>query len=113
MFRILLTSININTYDINYIVLTICVLHNFLLKNSSSYIKQTSFDSENVETHEIEPGTWRQEINNIDETIISLQTNSIKNSSTIAKMNREEYLKFFNEKGKISWQDEMIRIGKA
>jgi len=103
-FRILLTSISINTYDINYIVLAICTLHNFLMKNSSSYIKQTSFDSENVETHEIEPGTWRQEINNINET---------KNSSTIAKMNRDEYLKFFNEKDKILWQDEMIRRGKA
>lgn len=112
-FRILLTSININTYDINYIVLAICTLHNFLMKNSSSYIKQTSFDSENVETHEIEPGTWRQEINNINETIASLQTNSVKNSSAIAKINRDEYLKFFNEKGKISWQDEMIRRGKA
>jgi len=112
-FRILLTSINLNTYNINYIVLAICTIHNFLMKNSSSYIKQTSFDSENVETHEIDPGTWRQEINNINETIASLQTNSVKNSSTISKINRDEYLKFFNEKGKISWQDEMIRRGKA
>lgn len=83
------------------------------MKNSSSYTKQASFDSENVETHEMEPGTWRQEIHNLNETIASLQANSIKNSSTIAKINRDQYLKFFNEKGKISWQDDMIRRGKA
>lgn len=112
-FRILLTSINVNPYDINYIVLAICALHNFLMKNSSSYIKPTCFDNENFETHEIEPGTWRQETNNINEIIASLQTNSIKNSSAIAKINRDQYLNFFNGKGKIPWQDEMIKRGKA
>lgn len=49
IFRILLTSINVNPNNINYIVLTICTLHNFLIKYSSSCIKSTSLDTENSE----------------------------------------------------------------
>jgi hypothetical protein len=60
-FRILHTSIGIGVDKIIHVVLALCALHNYLRRSCSSYITRTSFDRENMETHEIEPGDWREE----------------------------------------------------
>jgi len=112
-FRILHTAINVNVQDTNYIVLAICTLHNFLMRNSSSYVKPSTFDTENSENYDVVPGTWRQEID-LNSQLQSLQNNNnIKNSSVASKNNRNNYLEYFNGKGKIAWQEEMIKRGKS
>lgn len=63
------------------------------MKNSSFYIIFTSLDKllENDQTHEIQPGTWIQEINNINETIIPLQTNCTKKDRSSCIKNKQGY----------------------
>ncbi|XP_008185984.1 uncharacterized protein LOC103310221 [Acyrthosiphon pisum] len=112
-FRILHTAINVNVQDTNYIVLAICTLHNFLMRNSSSYVKPSTFDTENSENHDIVPGTWRQEIDHNSQLQSLQNNNNVKNSSVASKNNRNNYLEYFNGKGKIAWQEEMIRRGKS
>lgn len=106
-FRILLTSINVNPNDTNYIVLAICILHNFLIKHSSSYVKPTSLDTENSETQHSE------EIVVSGQFIPLENCNNARNSSVAAKINREKYLEYFNGIGKVAWQDDMVRKGKS
>ncbi|XP_050307342.1 uncharacterized protein LOC126747932 [Anthonomus grandis grandis] len=108
-FRILHTCINLNVSKAKYIILAICVLHNYLRRHSSSYITSSTLDKENSETHEIEGGDWRQQ----NYEITSLKQNIVRNVPLEAKQNRENYLRYFLGKGKIAWQEEMIKKGKA
>lgn len=98
-FRILRTDINISPEKINYVISAICVLHNFLRKNSNCY--KSGFETQNTSE------------NARENVIASLEPSSKKNYSSDAKQNREEYLQFFNGKGKVEWQDDMLNIGRA
>lgn len=108
-FRILHTYLAMTPTKINYIVLAACVLHNFLIKNSSPYVTHNTFDKKNIKTHEIEPGDWRQ--NSVELT--PLRNNPTRNVSTDVKTNRNNYWDYYNGLTKVEWQDKMIRIGKA
>lgn len=108
-FRVFHTSLAMSPEKINHIVLAACVLHNFLRKNSSTYITNNTFDRENKETHEIQAGDWRQ--NNTE--LVSLANKPIRNVSLEAKINRLKYCDYYNGEGKVEWQDDMLRAGKA
>lgn len=103
-FRILRTDINLSIEKINYVVSGICVLHNFLRKNSTSY--KSGFEVQNDRNYNSDNA---REI----DSIASLQQSSKKNYSSEAKQNREEYLQFFNGKGKVEWQDLILNTGRA
>lgn len=91
-FRILRTDINLSIEKINCVVSAICVLHNFLRKNSTSY--KSGFEVQNDRNYNSDNA---REI----DSIASLQPSSKKNYSSEAKQNREEYLQLFNGKRKV------------
>lgn len=109
VFRVLQTAINMKIENIRYVVLAICVLHNYLRKHSSAYVTATTFDRENTVTCTTDEGDWRQQ----SCQTTPLKQNPVRNVSFEAKENRENYLKYFADKGKVSWQEEMVRKGKA
>jgi hypothetical protein len=52
-FRVLLTPIATNIQIVDDIVLTCCVLHNFLRRKSTSYIQHRDIDTEDITTGNI------------------------------------------------------------
>lgn len=103
-FRVLNTSINMSPKKVSYIVLAICSLHNFLIKISSSYVSPSTFDNGNI--NEI-PREWRAETNRL----VNLQPCRPRNVCSAAVQNRNNYMVYFNNDGKVSWQDDMLRKG--
>lgn len=103
-FRVLRTDLNLSIEKIDCVVSAICVLHNFLRKNSNSY--KSGFEMQNFRIY-----NWENAREN--DSIASLQVISKKNYSSDAKQNREDYFQFFNGKGKVEWQDDMLNIGRA
>ncbi|CAI6346371.1 unnamed protein product [Macrosiphum euphorbiae] len=109
-FRVLHTAINMSPDNIKKVVLAICALHNFLRKTSNSYASNKTFDKEDTNTHEIiNNGDWRNEAADITEIQKLVQ----RNAHSDAKINRNNYKQFYNEKGKVDWQEEMLQKGKA
>lgn len=108
-FRILHTAINMAPTKIKYVVLAICALHNFLLKLKTPYASSSTFDQYNADGC-IQMGDWRN--NSVD--MVNLQPCiTARNASSSAKIVREAYMHYFNGDGKIDFQDEMLRKGKA
>ena len=61
--RIVNSHINLTLEKVTKLVLAIAVLHNFLLtKFRGSYLPRRFVDEENLETVEVIPGEWRQNI---------------------------------------------------
>lgn len=93
-FRIFHHSIHLTLDRVDLVVLTCCMLHNFLRKTCTSY---------NVEQIESE-----------DETATggsiympSLQQSTNRNSTTSAKLVREMFAEYFEGDGQVSFQDFM------
>jgi hypothetical protein len=59
-------------------------------------------------THELEQGDWLEE----STQLLPLESLRARNAPLDAKENRENYVKFFKGKGKVPWQDEILRKGK-
>lgn len=109
-FRVLHSAITVHPENAKYIVMAICVLHNFLRRKSKSYFNKRIVDSENKITHEIrQDGEWR------DDTVelCGFEKRKVCNALVEAKESRQEYLKFFNGNGSVTWQDNMLEKGKA
>ena len=61
--RIVNSPISLTPEKVTKLVLAIAVLHNFLLtKSRGSYLPNGFVDEENLETVEVIPGEWRQNI---------------------------------------------------
>lgn len=108
VFRILHTTINIAPEKIKYVILAICYLHNYLRKSSPSYATSTEIDRPDKES--LQSNTI---INDLNHTMPQLQGKSTKNPCNTAKENRLKYMDYFNNKGKVSWQDEMLKMCKC
>lgn len=108
-FRILHTPINMQPKNMSYVILAICVLHNFLRRRCNAYISPTTVDSEDTDGCEKHQGDWR---NNAVELVGLQQVNS-RTATIRAKINRDNYKEFFNTEGRVEWQDAMIRAGRA
>lgn len=65
---------------------------------------QDSFDTENILTGEVEPGSWRNENHNL----IELQSGQSRNAPLTAKEIRDQFYHYFNNSGAVHWQDNMI-----
>lgn len=95
-FRIFHSAINLRLDRIDLVVLTCCLLHNFLRKSSSSYATDPAFDIDG---------------NTIDSTVpIGLTPLHVtnRNASTNAKNVRESFVQYFNGDGSVSWQHDRI-----
>ena len=63
-FRLLMSPINLAPEKVETIVLTCCLLHNYLRSQPgarATYTPPGSLDSEHPETHQVYPGQWRNE----------------------------------------------------
>lgn len=107
-FRVLHHAINLNPEKVKYIVLAICVLHNFLRQRSASYLSpNTTLDKDNH--NNIIDRRVRDEIFDLPQ----LQHQRITSISTAAKENRDRYKEYFNTTGAVEWQEQMLSAGRA
>lgn len=106
-FRILFTCINRIPENICYVVLAICALHNCLIKKSSSYLTSTPYERDNSSISNTIPENCRKKENNLEK----LQQRSPRNVEVEAVQNRNNYMIYFNNEGKVPWQDHMLTKG--
>ena len=85
--------------------MAIAVLHNFLLtKSSKSYLPNGFVDEENLETGEVIPGEWRQNLT----AITPLEISKSRKAPTSAKTVRDTFKEYFVGPGQLEWQWKMI-----
>jgi hypothetical protein len=83
------------------IILACCYLHNYLMKmKSPTYSYAGLTDTENHETHNIIEGSWRQ-----SGELTTLKNCHSRNPSANAKAVRDSFCHYFNNEGKVSWQN--------
>ncbi|XP_046975340.1 protein ANTAGONIST OF LIKE HETEROCHROMATIN PROTEIN 1-like [Vanessa cardui] len=89
-FRIFKTSIELSTDRVDVVVLTCCILHNFLRKTCTRY-SSDDIEDENTNT-----------LPSLDRSL------STRNCSNDAKRARELYVNYFNHEGKVEWQENKV-----
>ncbi|KAJ8946659.1 hypothetical protein NQ314_008831 [Rhamnusium bicolor] len=99
-FRLLEKPISLHPDKVDLIIVAICSIHNWLRKTSNYYIRRDSVDTEDINTGEIIPGTWRSELN--DQSKKSLRQMGSNNYSRRAEEIRNQYVKYFNGDGSVS-----------
>lgn len=89
-FRILQSTINLSVEKVDLIVLTICILHNFLRRKSPGFYQ-----------------TPEEEISDrFDANLTPLQMSQLsRNPCHNAKAVREAFVNYFNGVGAVAWQD--------
>nr|CAH7745552.1 unnamed protein product [Callosobruchus chinensis] len=98
-FRVFENAIPTSLNTVDAIVCASCALHNWLRKNSYSYITPTCVDREDSEG-QIIPGTWRSEIT----PLISINDQRRGNHSVNAKEKRDLLKSYFMTNGSVPWQ---------
>ena len=84
-------------------VMASCALHNFLRRNSSNYYTSVNqLDIENLDTGNIIQGQWHH----IGEMVLLQRTLNYSNRN--AKSVRDKFKQYFNNEGKVSFQEKMI-----
>lgn len=98
-FRIFHTDINVNPEAIEKIIMTCCVLHNFLRKKSpKGYTPQHHLHYEDREA-----GTLTLGLRVTSDDLADLQiSSSVRSSSEVAKMTRENFMAYFNNEGAVT-----------
>lgn len=93
-FRILHTSINLSLEGIDLVVLTCCILHNFLRRNCCN--------TYNVEEIEMDVGDEQPNL------LTGLQTSASRNPGNSAKLIRDSFMEYFIGEGQVDWQEAII-----
>ena len=106
-FRILNTSINMAPEKVQCIILAICALHNCFSKRSSTYVTPSTYDRDNATMINAIQGDWRKEANIFE----NLQALIPRKVEADAVLNRNNYMAYFNNDGRVPWQDEMLKRG--
>ena len=105
-----MTAIPLQPEKVEAIVLTCCLLHNYLRTFPSAcaqYTPPDSLDSEHAITHEVYPGRWRTE--NSSPYFKDLVKQGSNNSAESSKLYRSYFMEYFNsEAGAVPWQENMI-----
>lgn len=101
-FRVLLTTIQLAVQNIEPVVQASCVLHNFLRSKSQIYLPAGALDAERADGS-LSQGSWRE-----DGGLHSIGRQSTNTYSFEAKEARETFCKYFNESGRVDWQDGRI-----
>lgn len=106
-FRVLRKPLLLNPTKIEKVVAACIHLHNFLRRNSASrksYTPPGTFDSEDKDTGDIIPGSWRQEVGG-QSNFISIRKKA-RNSSQEAQNVRKEFTAYFlSPEGQVPWQE--------
>ena len=108
-FRVLRKPMALTPGRVKDIVLAICALHNFLLesKDRANYLHQGLIDTENEDTHEVTPGTWRDD--GPTNSMFPLHTGIQRNYAISQKQVREEFTEYFmTAEGEVSWQYRLL-----
>ena len=104
-FRTVSSPINLAPEKVIKLVLAIAVLHNFLLtKSRESYLLNGFVDEENLETGEVIPGEWRQNLT----AMTPLEISKSRKAPTSAKTVRDTFKEYFVGPGQLEWQWKMI-----
>ncbi|XP_029729932.1 uncharacterized protein LOC134287130 [Aedes albopictus] len=100
-FRIFTRPIDLIPEKVDEIVKAACSLHNWLRETSpTTYFPFGCVDHEDLETGETIPGTWRNEISELESMQPSSSRNYTKNAASI----RNAYKKYFMGPGAVEWQ---------
>ncbi|KAI4455744.1 dna-directed rna polymerases i ii and iii subunit rpabc2 [Holotrichia oblita] len=92
--RVLLNPINLSEEKVEVITLACIALHNFLTRETQSYIGEKC----------------EQDIKNCTATLPQIVRQAGNNFKTLARIVREEYKNYFNsERGAVPWQDNAVQ----
>ena len=104
-FRIVNSPINLAPEKVTKLVPAIAVLHNFLLtKSRGLYLPSGFVNEENLETGEVIPGEWRQNI----PAFTPLEISKSRKTAVSAKTVRDVFKDYFMGLGQVEWQWKMI-----
>lgn len=104
-FRIFERPIPLSPEKVTSLVKATTALHNWLRKTSAAtYFTPGLVDTEDLETGQINPGSWR----NLPSTLHGLQHQGSNNYSRNASAIRERYVKYFFTNGAVPWQLDKI-----
>lgn len=101
-FKIFQRPIKINLEHADSAILASCALHNFLRCHSSNYITQRCVDREDFENGILIPGNWRE-----GDVLLPLDTHNSGRPTNSAKDIRNKLKEYYNNEGKISFQNKM------
>lgn len=105
VFRVFRRPISLGPKKVENIVLACILLHNFLRRNAQSaqiYTPHGTFDSEDLDTGVITPGSWRSQ----DEGgLLNLQRIPRKSPKDAKELRIELSRYFISDEGKVPWQD--------
>ncbi|XP_077277014.1 uncharacterized protein LOC143905464 isoform X2 [Temnothorax americanus] len=107
-FNILRSPMRYDPDDVRDIVLAICCLHNMLRSHSVGRIMYTPpgyIDMENEMTGQFQYGDWRRAQG---QGLIQLQHQGSNRHASAALQMRETLCEYFNNVGRVPWQDEAI-----
>ncbi|XP_066139302.1 uncharacterized protein [Euwallacea fornicatus] len=104
-FRIYHTRINLDVQNIEKVVMTTCVLHNFLMTHASNfYAPENCFYKENTDNGTVISTGCNTASSNMEH----LHRRSQGNITYDGKRVREEFQNYFVNEGKVPWQDNYI-----
>ena len=104
-FRIVNSLINLAPEKMTKLVLAIAVLHHFLLtKFKGSYLPSRFVDKKNLETGEVIPGEWRQNI----PIFTPLAILKSRETAVSTKAVRDIFKYYFLWSGQVEWQWKII-----
>lgn len=103
-FRIFHTAINLKITNIDIVVLACCCLRNFLRRTCGV----TYTNVEDLDMEDIEQGILLEGLRSNASNLLDLQIGQNRNISEEAKLIRLNFEEYFNQEGKVNWQDKMI-----
>ncbi|CAK1595740.1 unnamed protein product [Parnassius mnemosyne] len=98
-FRVFLSPIGVQVNNVDPIVLACCALHNFLRKQTLSYIAPRDIDTENTKNFTFHKGDWR----NNTEGLSSLQRTSENQRNSDGNEVRNTFMNYFSSVGCVSF----------
>jgi hypothetical protein len=103
-FGILKTHINIQLNNIKDVVMASCALHNFLRKTyPDTYTLSECFDTEDLQNGTVTAGLRRN-----PSSMATMKRGSNRNHQLTGKEVKSQFVEYFNNEGKVPWQDNCI-----
>lgn len=103
-FRVFKKPIQINVENVPKLIMASCALHNYLKKRSCNYITRNCVDVEDIEKYTFRPGDWRQS----DISVAVDRTE--RQRTTDGNVVRQIYTDYFNNQGRVDFQERMINV---
>jgi hypothetical protein len=100
-FGIFQKQITLSPEKTNVIVLACCYMHNFLKNSSSGYATSGVFHMQQTTSDTLQSDTWGEAKNDF---VLPLKINNAASTNN-AKQIRDTYCCYFNNEGKLEWQD--------